>query len=143
MVWRQGEYELTDDPRRVDLDAVATLLRNTYWAHDRPCERIATTIENSIAFSLFHREAQIGFARALTDVGAQSYVCDVVLDDRHRSHGIGTWLMERILDHPTVRGTRVFLITRDAQPFYHRLGFVTHPYECMVLPEPRPKPRGE
>ena len=142
MTWLWRDYELTDDPSRVDLDAVEALLRNTYWAHDRPRETIARTIAGSMPFSLFHRGTQVGFARALSD-GAQTYLCDVVLDDGHRSRGVGTWLMERILDHPDVRNTRVFLITRDAQSFYRQFGFITHPYECMVLAGEPPKTRGE
>lgn len=43
--------------------------------------------------------------------------------------------MERILEHPAVRRTRVLFITRDAQEFYKKCGFVTHPYECMLKRE--------
>ena len=43
--------------------------------------------------------------------------------------------MQTILEHPAVRRTRVILITRDAQAFYRRLGFATHPYECMLKRE--------
>ena len=62
-------------------------------------------------------------------------LCDVVLEETHRSRGVGTWVMERILDHPTIRTTRVLLITRDAQSFYGQFGFESHPFECMVKPE--------
>jgi len=132
MQWTRGEYTLTDDPARADIAAIHGLLQRTYWAGSRSREQVAVTVASSLCFSLFHDDSQVGVARVLTDVGATSYLCDVVIDPDHRDVGIGSWLMEVILDHPSVRRTRVLLITRDAQPFYRRLGFATHPYECMV-----------
>ena len=135
MEWTYDGYTLTDDRERADVDAVHGLLRDTYWAATRSRELVKLSIENSLCFSVFHQAAQVGVARVLTDVGATSYLCDVVLAATHRSHGVGTWVMERILDHPAVRTTRVLLITRDAQAFYGQFGFETHSYECMVKPE--------
>jgi ribosomal protein S18 acetylase RimI-like enzyme len=135
MEWTRGEYTLTDDAGRADIDAVHALLKGTYWASERARESVAQCVAGSLCFSLFHGGSQVGVARILTDVGATSYLCDVVLDPGHRDGGIGTWLMQVILEHPAVRRTRMVLITRDAQSFYRRLGFETHPYECMVRPQ--------
>lgn len=136
MDWTRDDYTLTDDHRRADVDAIHALLADTYWAGTRSREAVRVSVEHSLCFSLFHRGAQVGLARVLTDVAATSYVLDVVVAEVHRARGIGTWLMERVLDHPAVRDTRVLLITKDAQPFYRALGFETHPYECMRKLEP-------
>lgn len=135
MDWIHGEYTLTDDSKRADIDVIHGLLRETYWAATRSRELVALSVTNSLCFSIFHSGRQVGVARVLTDHGATSYLCDVVLTAGHRDRGLGTWVMERILDHPAVRKTRVLLITRDAQAFYRKFGFGTHPYECMVKPE--------
>jgi ribosomal protein S18 acetylase RimI-like enzyme len=127
-----GDYSLTDDPAAVDVDVVSDLLRDTYWAADRDRERIARSVANSLCFSVRLAGRQVGLARVLTDGGASSYVCDVVVDAAHRGRGVGKWLMRCILSHPAVRETRVLLVTRDAQAFYRDLGFTTHPFECMV-----------
>jgi GNAT superfamily N-acetyltransferase len=129
------DYSLTDDPACVDLDVVCELLRDTYWAANRNPEQIALSIRNSLCFSVHRAGRQVGIARVLTDHGASSYICDVVIHPQHRDRGIGKWLMRSILRHPAVSGTRALLITRDAQPFYRELGFVTHPFECMVKAE--------
>ena len=131
MEWRRDEYVLTDDRERADADAVFALLRDTYWAAGRSRELVKRSIENSLCFSLFCGGEQVGVARVISDYGATSYVSDVVIQPSHRARGLGRWLMEGILEHPAVRDTRVLLITRDAQPFYRKLGFATHPYECM------------
>jgi GNAT superfamily N-acetyltransferase len=131
MEWTHDDYTLTDDGGRADVGAIHALLGATYWAATRNRDAVRLSIDHSLCFSLFHRGVQVGIARVLTDVGAASYVVDVVVSEDHRARGLGTWLMERILEHPTVRETRVVLITKDAQAFYRALGFQTHPYECM------------
>jgi ribosomal protein S18 acetylase RimI-like enzyme len=136
MDWRHDDYTLTDDRDRADVAAIHALLATAYWAGDRSHDAVARSVANSLCFSLFHEGAQVGVARVLTDVGASSYVCDVVIASGHRRRGIGRWLMECLLGHPAVRDTRVILITRDAQAFYRGLGFATHPYECMIRREP-------
>jgi len=135
MDWSRGEYTLTDDRDRADSGAIHGLLRDTYWASGRSHGLVVLSVAHSLCFSLFHGGRQVGVARVLTDHGGTSYLCDVVLEASHRSRGLGTWVMERVLDHPAVRNTRVLLITRDAQAFYRKFGFETHPYECMVRPE--------
>lgn len=136
MEWSYQDYRLTDERARVDVRAVHALLRGTYWAAERPPERIRLSIENSLCFSLFAQARQVGLARVISDYATTSYLCDVVLDPAHRSQGLGSWLMQRVLEHPAVQGTRLLLITRDAQIFYRRLGFATHPYECMIRRHP-------
>jgi len=135
---RNGEYELSDDRSRVDLDRVCELLADSYWAADRSRRANAVAIENSLCFSVHHRGRQVALARVITDRGTASYVSDVVVDAAHRGKGIGHWLMRSILEHPAIADTRVLLVTRDAQALYREFGFATHPYECMVR-RPRDK----
>jgi hypothetical protein len=40
MEWTRKDYVLTDDPERIDVDAVHTLLRDTYWARTRSREAV-------------------------------------------------------------------------------------------------------
>lgn len=135
---RYEDYELSDDVARIDLDRVCELLRDTYWAADRSRAQIALSLRHSLCFGVFHGGRQVGLARVLTDQGASSYLCDVVIDPEHRSRGLGGWLMRSILGHPAVARTRMLLVTRDAQKFYRRFGFATHPFECMVRAEAPP-----
>ena len=132
MKWTHDAYELTDDPTRVEVDVVTALLHATYWAAERPRQNIEESIQHSLCFSLYTQGQQVGLARVLTDQGASSYLCDVVIHPDHRGQAIGKWLMGCILEHPHVQKTRMLLVTKDAQDFYRQFGFATHPYECMV-----------
>jgi len=132
MEWREKDYTLTDDPARLDLDAVCRLLHSTYWAASRSRDVIDRSLQHSINFSLLHTGGQVGFARIITDRATHGYLCDVVIAPEHRGRGIGKWMLGQILEHPFLRGCRIDLFTRDAQEFYRALGFDTHRYECLV-----------
>ena len=137
MEWQHGEYTLTDDPARVDLRAVCSLLAGTYWASDRTPTAIDRSVRNSLCFSLFHGGAQIGMTRVVTDYATVGYLCDVIIDPKHRGHGLGKWMLGTILAHPNLRGVRFDLFTGDAQEFYRAFGFGPHRFTSMVRYPPR------
>jgi GNAT superfamily N-acetyltransferase len=118
----RDEYELTDDRSRLDLDAVAALLNDTYWAAGRSRETIARSIAHSMCFGVFHAGRQVGFARAITDRATYTYLCDVVIAPGHRGRGLGKWLVASVLAHPELQ-TTTYLRTRDAHGLYRGFGF--------------------
>ena len=123
MDWMNGEYRLTDDRSRMDFDVVCQLLKDTYWASYRSRDTNARAIEHSVCFSLFHRERQVGFARAVTDCATFAWICDVVVAPEHRGGGLGRWMMETLLTHPQLQTATQALRTKDAHEFYEGLGF--------------------
>ena len=125
-------YSLTDDASQFDIDAIVRLLRFTYWAADRTREQIELSLHHSVCVGLFHQLRQVGLARAVTDHGAYTWLCDVVVGPEHRGKGLGRWMLERLLEHPSVMSTRVILVTKDAQAFYGEYRFEAHPYQCMI-----------
>ncbi len=128
MQWTRGEYELTDDRSRVDLDAVFKLLATSYWAADRPKEVMARAIANSLCLSLWHDGQQVGFCRAVTDQATFTWICDVILDEKHRGNGIGKWMVSCLVNHEQVQTRNQSLATRDAHGLYEPMGFVRTEY---------------
>jgi N-acetylglutamate synthase-like GNAT family acetyltransferase len=62
----------------------------------------------------------------------------VVIAPEHRGHCAGAWLTQCILEHPELQGfRRVARLTRDAERFYARAGFITGP-GVLVYMERRP-----
>lgn len=123
MNWLHGSYMLSDDQNDLDFEAIMRLMRLTYWAAERPREVIARAIEHSLCFGLFHGKEQVGFARAVTDTATFTWICDVIIDPAHRGGGIGKWMVETVLAHPSIAPTRWVLATRDAHTLYKRYGF--------------------
>lgn len=123
MEWRRGEYLLSDDKSRLDLDGIMELLRTSYWANDRPREVMQRAIENSVCFGLFHRGQQVGFARGVTDRATFTWVCDVIIRAEHRGQGLGKWMMQCYLEHPDLQTISHHLRTKDAHGLYEPFGF--------------------
>ncbi len=123
MEQRHGRYFLTDDSSRVDVTTVHAWLTETYWAQGRSKEVVAESVANSLCFSMFDGDEQIGFARVVTDRCTFSWICDVVIRSDIRGEGLGKWMMACVVDHPSIRETLQILSTRDAHGLYGRFGF--------------------
>lgn len=137
--WRQGEYLITTDPARMDLDVVHGFLSTCYWAAGIPRETVARSIAHSLPFGLFAGTRQIGFARVITDYATFAYIGDVFVLEDFRRRGLAHWLMRVVVEHPALQGLRRWsLATRDAHALYARVGFtsLSAPERWMELRHP-------
>jgi GNAT superfamily N-acetyltransferase len=124
--WRRDGYLISTDPSLLDLETVHGFLQRSYWAADRPLETVRRSVEHSLNFGLYQDEdgQQAGFARVVTDFATFAWLCDVFIDEAHRGHGLGVWLMETIVGHPRLQGLRLWMLgTRDAHSLYEKVGF--------------------
>jgi len=136
---RRGDYLISSDPRRIDLDVVHRFLARSYWAAGIPRATVERSIAGSLSFGVYHAATQVGFARVITDRATFAYLADVFVLEEERGQGLGEWLMETILAHPDLQGLRRFsLVTRDAQGLYRKFGFheVAHPERHMEIVRP-------
>jgi GNAT superfamily N-acetyltransferase len=119
-----GACLVTTDPTRVDKDVVYEFLSRSYWAKGIPRPVLERAIANSLCFSVFDGEDQVGFARVATDRATFAYLADVFVLPSHRGRGLSKLLMETIVAHPDLQGLRRWvLVTRDAHRLYARYGF--------------------
>ena len=118
-----GEYEISDDPARLDLDAIERLLRQTWWAVARPRAVIEKSIARSLCLGVYRNGEQIAFARVVTDGATFAWICDVVIDEAHRGAGLGKRFVEAVIAHPEIAEIRQLLATRDAHTLYEKFGF--------------------
>jgi GNAT superfamily N-acetyltransferase len=122
---RREGYVLTTDPGRVDVDRVQVWLSvESYWATGRERDVVQRSIAGSLPYSILAEDGQVAFARAVTDGATFAWICDVFVAEGHRGHGLGTWLVESIVeDLEAVGVARLVLATRDAHEVYRRAGF--------------------
>jgi GNAT superfamily N-acetyltransferase len=135
----RGDYVISTDRARVDLHAVHNFLTNCYWAKGISRELVARSIEHSLCFGLYRGEAQIGFARVISDYATVAYIGDVFVLETHRGQGLSKWMMECIVEHPLLQNLRRWiLLTRDAHGLYSKFGFTTlaKPERYMELHRP-------
>jgi GNAT superfamily N-acetyltransferase len=122
--WRQGEYLISTDKRRLDLSVIHGFLTTSYWAEGIPIEIIKRSIEHSLAFGVYKEDKQVGFARVITDYATFAYIGDVFILEKYRGQGLSKWLMQVIADYTELQGLRRWiLITRDAHGLYRKTGF--------------------
>ena len=138
--WQKGEFQISTDKRRLDLDVIHHFLSNrSYWAQGRSVEVVKRWIDNSLNFGVYKGDQQIGFARVVTDYATFAWLADVFLLEDYRGQGIGKWLVEVILTHPQLQGFRRWaLATKDAHELYRRFGFdeLRRPERWMERPDP-------
>ena len=125
MEWQRGEYAISTDRDRLDLDVVHGFLsKDAYWSRGVARDVVERSIENSICFGMYLHGEQVGFARVVTDRAAIAYLADVFVLPDHRGRGLGKWLIETVLAHPDLQGLRRFFLgTADAHELYERYGF--------------------
>jgi GNAT superfamily N-acetyltransferase len=150
---RRGEFLISTDPARLDLDLIHRFLKNCYWAEGIPREVVARSIEHSLCFGIYDesseksphlaklapRSAQVGFARVISDFATIAYLGDVFVLESHRGRSMGKWMMECIMRHPALQGLRRWiLLTRDAHKLYAKVGFtpLKAPERYMELHRP-------
>jgi GNAT superfamily N-acetyltransferase len=124
--WQRGEHTISTDPRRLDVPLIHGFLTDSYWAAGVPLEVVERSLEHSIAFGLYHRSEQVGFARVVTDRATFAYLADVFVLEQHRGQGLGDWLVATVGGHPELQGLRRWMLaTADAHPLYARHGFAS------------------
>lgn len=132
------EYELDDDPSRVDLDAlVAFLTTSAYWGRWRERPEIEAQVAAAWrVVGLYAGDAMVGFARAVSDGVAFAYLADVYVDPDHRGHGRGTALVREIVEGNGADRFRWMLHTKDAHGLYAKLGFAAPGQDALERPAP-------
>ena len=124
----------------IDVDLVHRFLHDeAYWCRGVPRAVLETAIANSLCFSVFDDDRQIGFARVVTDRATFAYLCDVFVLPDARGQGASKQLLESIDAHPDLQGLRRFLLaTADAHGLYAQYGFVplTRPERFMERYKP-------
>ena len=134
--YQRDDFLLTTDFNKLDLDAVCYLLSQSYWANSRGRDVTLRALENSLCFSLFYKDKQIGFMRLVTDYTTFAYLTDVIIDEFYRFEGLGSWCIECLLSHPELQTIRRWcLATSDAHDFYRKFGFnnLLYPEKFMEL----------
>jgi GNAT superfamily N-acetyltransferase len=121
---QRGEFLITTDKSRLDLNAIHGYLVRSYWAEGIPRETVERAVHGSLCFGVFHGERQIGFARIISDFATYAYLADVYVLEEFQGQGVGKWMMECVRKHPNLQGLRRWgLSTRDAHGLYRQYGF--------------------
>ncbi len=135
-----GDYEIDDDPGRIDADAaVAFLTTEAYWGRWRGEQDIKGQIATAwrVVGAYDQTGAMVGFARAYGD-GGSAYLADVYVLSGHRGAGLGKAIVRMMIEDGQGAGWRWMLHTSDAHGLYRQFGFAQPSGRYLERP-----PRGD
>ena len=119
-----SDITISLDPSRLDISAIHAFLTTTYWSAGISRDVVARAIAGSVCIGAFDGEAQVGFARLVTDRATFAYLADVYVLESYRGGGLARRMLDALFDHAQVQGLRrMMLATRDAHELYAKYGF--------------------
>lgn len=121
------DFEIDDDPRRIDIDVVwGFLSTHAYWGRWRDRSQVQRQIDGAWRVLGAYRAdtgAMVGFARAISDGVSLAYLADVFVLAEARGGGVGKALVREMVDDGPGAEFRWMLHTADAHSLYERHGF--------------------
>lgn len=132
--FKNGDYLISTDPKKLQLNIIHGFLASSYWAKNIPIEIAKKSIDNSFCFGVYKDGNQIGFARLVTDFATFAYLADVFILEDHRGKGLSKWLMKILLEFPELQGLRTWMLkTWDAHGLYEQFGFENPKYPKRIM----------
>lgn len=120
----------------MDIELIHQFLNEaSYWAEGISIETVKTALENSFCVGVFNDDAQVGFARFVTDYSTFAYLADVFVLDKFRGQGLSKLMVGHMVEKDWAKGLRrILLATLDAHSLYKKFGF-TAPQDPGTLME--------
>jgi GNAT superfamily N-acetyltransferase len=127
-----GQYDIDDDPTRVDISRVHGWLTTSYWSPGISVETVARGLRGtSLVVGAYRDAEQAGILRVISDRATFAWVADVFVEESHRKRGLAKAMLKFALEHPEHQGLRRWVLaTKDAHDVYAAVGFT-------ALPEPQ------
>ena len=130
------DYEITDDPARIDFAAVHQWLASTYWSPNVSRDLVERAARHSsLVIGAYLGTQQVAYCRIVSDRTTFAWVSDVFVHPDHRGKGLGREMVKFALNHPEHKGLRRWMLaTRDAHEVYAAIGFtlLDDPKDTMV-----------
>lgn len=77
-------------------------------------------LDTSITYVAYQEDSICGYVRGIDDYGLYIYLCDLLVDKKHRGKAIGKKLMEAVCkDYPN----SIVYVMSDVDEYYQKLGF--------------------
>ena len=133
---KYSQIQFSQSPGDIDIGQLQELFDiAAFWAKGRNIKDLAIAIANSEpVISVWDQELLIGFARATSDGIYRATIWDVVIHPDYQGNGLGSKLIETVLNHPRMQKVeRVYLMTTHQQKFYEKIGFQVNKTTTMVL----------
>src|SRR5262249_61745691 len=112
------------------VEELHALYQNEWWTCGRTLEETRVMLAHTdLVFAICESGSGrlAAFARVLTDRVFKAFIYDVIVAPPHRGNGLGARLMNRILEHPSLRPVKHLDLNcrPELTGFYARFGFTS------------------
>lgn len=131
-------YELSDDPARLQPQAIHAYLTRSYWSPGIGRALVERAIAGSHCVGIYHDGAQVAFARVVTDHATFAHLADVYVLEDHQGRGLASAMLCYFQNHPRLQRLRRWTLnTLDAHTLYERYGWerITGPFMQRYDPD--------
>tara|TARA_B100000965_G_scaffold347126_1_gene319037 strand:+ start:110 stop:574 length:465 start_codon:yes stop_codon:yes gene_type:complete len=110
---------------------------NAFWAEERSRKNIRKMLANSSGvITIWDNQKLIGFGRVTTDSIYRAVIWDVVVDKKYQGSGIGTIVIEEILNLKMLQNIdKIYLMTTNQKEFYIQMGFKLEKKQNLMIKE--------
>jgi GNAT superfamily N-acetyltransferase len=124
------DFRITTAKAELNIPLIHRFLsEHSTWAKGIPFALVQKSIEHSLCFGGFLGNAQVAFARVISDYATFANLVDVFVLPEHRGKGYSKALVAAVLAHDQLQGLRRFtLATADAHELYAQYGFTAPLY---------------
>lgn len=126
-------YNLSEN----QISELLDLYKNEFWSSQRTHDDVVRMLaESDIIIGLVDESEQlIGFTRILTDFVYRATFYDVIIKQNHRKMGLGTKLMDAVVNHPKLSSVEQFALycLPEMIPFYERWGFTSNVGDLQLM----------
>ncbi len=116
-----------------DASQLLELFHQAPWAKNRSLDDAKEMLRHTdLTISAWEGDRLVGFGRVLTDFIYRATIWDVIVDRAFQGHGVGTEIVQRILNHPRLTRVELFWLCTRRPGFYEKLGFSAKEQTGMV-----------
>jgi len=109
--------------RKIPAEKLKGLFDSEPWWPERSIADLRRVLDQYPAVGAWHGADLVGFARAVTDFRFRANIEDVLVLDGYREHGVGTRIMDILLQSLGKIDVITLFCQRKLTPYYESLGF--------------------
>lgn len=138
----KNKIKICDGFSKMDFEKVTQMLSQAPWSIGISIEEVKQGAGNSaLVVGAFCEDAQVGYARVISDKTRFAYISDVYVDDDFRHNGVAKSMMTYILAHESLKDVYIWLLRSSADQLYEAVGFrpITEQKKWMEIRNKRPE----
>lgn len=121
------------DKKDFDASQLLKLFNQAPWSKGRTLQDAKDMLRHTdVVVCAWDGDQLVGFGRVLTDFVYRATIWDVIVDKAYQKQGVGTDIVQRILNHPRLKRVELFWLCTRRPDFYEKLGFSSKEQTGMV-----------